>query len=491
MPNRDASRYRGRKGYPAINVLVACTFDLKFTYVLSGWEGTTSDSRIVKYALTRYDKLLIPDDGEISQIHLSLMVKYGLINGDESQTLSFEMEVGNRSIFVKEINRGRVDGGLPHRITLIAPYRGIRYHLKEYSARAPQNLRELFNLRHSLLRNFIEQAFSVLKKIFPIIRSTTELFYSCDKQSDIFLACCILNNFLLEVDHDKELEDEVINEMLDASHDEEPHGPRDTDDRGEQIRNSIANDMWIIGKKANDEATKNETDGATTKELFSWNKQMDAAFIEAMLKEQNARNRPNETFLPHAYNNMVKALSDKFNITFNKDKLKNRIKTLKKYFSQFHDVFQGVALSGYAWNSSTRLIEAEDDVWEALKKDKPDVYKLKTKQVNCYDEMYALWAKDRATDNIGTSDDIHVTSQKPQLDGKLLTKSKSKKRKVIEEDPSQDRIANSLDNIVHALDKNSKVIENSRPHVYTKGQIYEELKCLGLEREDIHTAYAY
>lgn len=61
VPNRDAPRYRGHKGYPTINVLVACTFDLKFTYVLSGWEGTTSDSRIIKDALTRDDKLLIPE----------------------------------------------------------------------------------------------------------------------------------------------------------------------------------------------------------------------------------------------------------------------------------------------------------------------------------------------------------------------------------------------------------------------------------------------
>ncbi|GKB30551.1 putative nuclease HARBI1, partial [Tanacetum coccineum] len=295
------------------------------------------------------------------------------------------------------------------------------------------------NLRHSSLRNSIERAFGVLKKRFPIIRSTIELFYSCDTQADIFLACCILHNFLLEVDRDKELEDEVINEMLDASHDEEPQGPRDTDDRGEQIINSIANDMW---SDSNNEINMN---------------------------------RPNGNFLSHAYNNIVKALSDKFNITFEKEKLKNRIKTLKKYFNQFHDVFKEVSLSGYAWNPSTRLIEAEDDVWEALKKDKPDVYELKTKQVNCYDEMYALWAKDRATDNINTIDDI-VTSPTPQSIGKLPTKSKRKKRKVDELDPYQDKIANSLDNIV---------IENSRPHLYTGGEIYEELKYMGLEGRDL------
>ena len=59
MSNEDAPRYRGRKGYRTQNVLAACSFDLKFTYVLSSWEGTTSDSRIIKSALTRNDNLKI------------------------------------------------------------------------------------------------------------------------------------------------------------------------------------------------------------------------------------------------------------------------------------------------------------------------------------------------------------------------------------------------------------------------------------------------
>ena len=53
--------YRGRKGYPTLNVLAACSFDLKFTYILPRWEGTPSDSRIIKNALTREDKLIIPN----------------------------------------------------------------------------------------------------------------------------------------------------------------------------------------------------------------------------------------------------------------------------------------------------------------------------------------------------------------------------------------------------------------------------------------------
>jgi hypothetical protein len=36
-----------------MNVLAACTFDLKFTYVFVGWEGTASDSKIIRNALNR------------------------------------------------------------------------------------------------------------------------------------------------------------------------------------------------------------------------------------------------------------------------------------------------------------------------------------------------------------------------------------------------------------------------------------------------------
>ena len=53
VSNKDAPRYWDRKGYTTQNVLAACSFDLKFTYVLPGWEGTTSDSIIIKSALTR------------------------------------------------------------------------------------------------------------------------------------------------------------------------------------------------------------------------------------------------------------------------------------------------------------------------------------------------------------------------------------------------------------------------------------------------------
>lgn len=48
----DAPGFHGQKEFPTQNVLALCKFDLKFTYVFLVWEGTMSDSRIIKNALS-------------------------------------------------------------------------------------------------------------------------------------------------------------------------------------------------------------------------------------------------------------------------------------------------------------------------------------------------------------------------------------------------------------------------------------------------------
>ena len=76
---------------------------------------------------------------------------------------------------------------------IVTPYRGVIYHLKEYLRRGSQNAKELFNLRHSSLRNVIGRTFRVIKKRFPTIVSGTEPYYDVDTMTKIALACCILH----------------------------------------------------------------------------------------------------------------------------------------------------------------------------------------------------------------------------------------------------------------------------------------------------------
>ena len=123
----------------------------------------------------------------------------------------------------------------------------MRYYLKKYSVRPPENANELFNLRHASLRTAIERAFGVLKKRFPIIASTTEPNYCVDTQNEIIFACCILHNYLMGVDPNESLIVEVDVEVLHSHHKRVAPTPREDNEdarQGDIIRDSIASAMW-------------------------------------------------------------------------------------------------------------------------------------------------------------------------------------------------------------------------------------------------------
>ncbi|KAF8408995.1 hypothetical protein HHK36_005066 [Tetracentron sinense] len=60
VPIEDQPRYRNRKYNISTNVLGVCDPNMKFIYVLPGWEGTASDSRVLRDALRRRNHFQVP-----------------------------------------------------------------------------------------------------------------------------------------------------------------------------------------------------------------------------------------------------------------------------------------------------------------------------------------------------------------------------------------------------------------------------------------------
>ena len=144
---------RNRKGDVSQNVLGVVDFNMLFTFVVVGWEGSAHDGRVFDDALTK---------------GLSVFPgKYYL--GDAGYALSWKC---------------------------LTPYRGVRYHLKEWSKSnlRPQNKEELFNLRHSSLRNVIERTYGVIKKRFTILSLMRP--YSFEFQCAIVLSAFFVHNFI-------------------------------------------------------------------------------------------------------------------------------------------------------------------------------------------------------------------------------------------------------------------------------------------------------
>lgn len=53
--------FRNKDGLLSQNILAACSFDLKFQYVLAGWEGSATDLQVFNSALTRRNRLKVPE----------------------------------------------------------------------------------------------------------------------------------------------------------------------------------------------------------------------------------------------------------------------------------------------------------------------------------------------------------------------------------------------------------------------------------------------
>jgi hypothetical protein len=185
--------------------MVACDFDLNFTFISTGWEGSATDARVLRSAMSR--GFLVPPG------------KFYLVDGGYANTSSF-----------------------------LAPYRGVRYHLKEFGAghRRPRNPKELFNHRHAILRNHVERALGVLKKCFPILKVAT--FHMLENQVKIPVGAAVLHNLIRSLNGDEVWLYDQPDNISPENFVDLPNGDQSNDQRsagGNTLRDMIAQGMWV------------------------------------------------------------------------------------------------------------------------------------------------------------------------------------------------------------------------------------------------------
>lgn len=136
------------------------------------------------------------------------------------------------------------DAGFPLSSQCLVPYRGVRYHLREYSGSGnePRNREELFNLRHSQLRNVIERTIGIWKGRFRILRNCATL--SPKVVSVLVYATIAVHNFIRSKCTEDQFADVDIDEDEDDG-DNNNHNPVAIQPADAvNWRDAIAEDMW-------------------------------------------------------------------------------------------------------------------------------------------------------------------------------------------------------------------------------------------------------
>uniref|UniRef100_A0A803L0H7 Transposase n=1 Tax=Chenopodium quinoa TaxID=63459 RepID=A0A803L0H7_CHEQI len=353
VPIEMQGRFRGRKGGTTQNMLGAVDFDMKFTYVLAGWEGSAHDSKVLQDALKR----------------------------------GFKVPKGKYYL---------ADAGYGERKGFMPPYRRTRYHLKEYTNNPPENERELFNLRHSSLRMVVERSFGVLKKRFRVLDA--EPFWPYETQVDVVLACCVLHNYLRGVDPNdpitREVEVEMTSQDLQHMGEARTQGiQRQENQQIERKRNAIATAMWTV---------KNEEKKAN----FRWSKDMSKELLNFLAEEVKKGNRPNNTFRTSSFVAAAKIISEKFQTNCTSEHVENHMKTVRNAWVAISTVRNSY---GFGWNDNLKMVTTSPTAYATYVKEYPKYEKFFNRKIDMYEEMAIVVGKDLARGNFSkTFSDIDV-----------------------------------------------------------------------------------
>ncbi|KAL8538782.1 hypothetical protein ACS0TY_000698 [Phlomoides rotata] len=68
VPSVDKGQYRNRKRHCSVNVLGVYDLNMRFVYVLTGWEGSAADSRVLRDAIHRTHRLHVPRGNTIELV---------------------------------------------------------------------------------------------------------------------------------------------------------------------------------------------------------------------------------------------------------------------------------------------------------------------------------------------------------------------------------------------------------------------------------------
>jgi hypothetical protein len=64
VPATEQAKYIGRHGYASQNVMAVCDFDMRFTFVVTGWPSSVHDTRVLQDTLITYaDRFPHPPEG--------------------------------------------------------------------------------------------------------------------------------------------------------------------------------------------------------------------------------------------------------------------------------------------------------------------------------------------------------------------------------------------------------------------------------------------
>ncbi|KAL8532646.1 hypothetical protein ACS0TY_009017 [Phlomoides rotata] len=114
VPTTDKGRYKNRKGQISINILGVCDMNMKFVYILTGWERSAAYSRVLRNAINRmcWGILCSPSWYPIKTVNKIIMTCCLLYNYIRKEMVVDPLELDLDEYMLNCPNIGEADDGI-------------------------------------------------------------------------------------------------------------------------------------------------------------------------------------------------------------------------------------------------------------------------------------------------------------------------------------------------------------------------------------------
>ncbi|KAJ3704828.1 hypothetical protein LUZ61_008533 [Rhynchospora tenuis] len=127
---------------------------------------------------------------------------------------------------------------------------------------------------------------------------------------------------------------------------------------------------------------------------LAWTKPMDTFLLQVLRDQQLKGLKGDSGFQASAYRKAMEEINKKFNLKINKEKIQNRLKTLKEIMNLTLDFLKK---SGLEWDEKTSKVQASDKVWDDLIKANPKMRRIRDKEICNFDLLCDIFEKNRAS----------------------------------------------------------------------------------------------
>ncbi|XP_043705936.1 uncharacterized protein LOC122655710 isoform X3 [Telopea speciosissima] len=165
------------------------------------------------------------------------------------------------------------------------------------------------------------------------------------------------------------------------------YGKEATDGRYSRLAHDTDVDNDFSGQKIGN-GTDSQAVSSSDRSRTDWTPSMDRYFIDLMLEQVQKGNKFDNTFNKQAWSDMITLFNAKFGSQHDKDVLRSRYKNLRK---QYNDMKFLLQQNGFTWDETRQMVTANDDVWDAYIKKRPDARSYRTKTMPNYKDLCLIY----------------------------------------------------------------------------------------------------